>query len=718
MPRLPQLDATPQEYVTYSTVMWHNHDAFYAFWVERWKRVVDYLRSLHWRVLMEVDQKQIPEWKRFPITNFTLSLFQDYVGQFLQSRVRWSAVPDRPDNIAGAELADQVLRYLWDRLGMDEKKIDLAAWLCATGNADLRVFWNTSTGNMMPLAIPDPNNQGALIPINPQTLQPDPNMQQPVMVDAGEIGVEALPPQLVRWGMQQYSGVMVGYLMTFDQAVDRYGDTTANQLAYQTVSGPLTTDLMSVFPQTLSSGMPAKEPAALVMEHYLPRSSRHPDGLWWTASDNKIVVTPPMPLPARQVPIVHFKWVPLPGHPTLGLSPLYDITWSNKYYEELEARMIEWLNKVLPKLVRKTGDSLKTGEINDEPGQEIVVPQGSEPQWVQGFPAFPSQFEGLRQVLGDDIMTVGGYKLRRQEQMPPGEVAGQGRFRAPPRMRNEGEQTMLAVINAKPAWEKMGYILLDYVSKFYTEDRAIAVVGPDKSYQWREFKGADLDNLQATLHVDELPLYTWNRQSMRDLVIGLMSSPGGSLFFGGADGQPDRAKIDAAMNAVGIDVAQDAIDPDVLEARNENNTFKGLREIGQSNAMPGQPPQAQFDRDAPQIAPWNNHETHLQEHSKIPKSLEFQGWTPGKKQAFLGHMSQHEQAISQAAQQQKQEQLDMEKQMRDIRAQSETTQDVKTELGKQLVDLLVQSLGKSIGEGEEKPGEGGKPKPGQPKKGV
>src|SRR6266699_6076813 len=112
MPRLPPLEASPQEYVTFTTVTWHNHDAFFAFWVERWKRVVDYLRSLHWRVLMEVDQKQIPEWRRFPIINFTLQLFNDYVAQWLQSRVRFSAVPNSPDDIPAAELADQVLKYL------------------------------------------------------------------------------------------------------------------------------------------------------------------------------------------------------------------------------------------------------------------------------------------------------------------------------------------------------------------------------------------------------------------------------------------------------------------------------------------------------------------------------------------------------------------------------------------------------------------------------
>jgi len=683
MARLPRPEASAQEYVSYTANQWHNHDAFYAFWVERWKRVVDYLRSLHWRVLMEVDLKQIPEWRRFPITNFTLSLFSDYVGQFLQTRVRYSAVPDQPSSIAGAELADQVLKYLWDRTGMEEKKTDLAAWLCATGNADLRIFWNTDTGDMIPFGIPDPNDPQKVIAIDPKTLKPNPQME-PIMVDAGDIGVEVLAPQLVRWAAKPQMGVMVGYLMAYDEAVAKYGLNIADQLSYQTVSGPLTTDLMAVFPQTLSSGMPAKEPAALVMEHYLPRSSRNPGGLWWTGSDNKIVVTQPQPLPARQVPIVHFRWVPMPGWPTLGLSPLYDITWSNKHYEELEARMLEWMNKVVPKVIRKTGDGLKYGEINDEPGQEVVVQPGTEPEFMQP-PAYPQQFDVLKQTFSDDIMTVGGYKFRRQEQLPQGE-SKQG-FRSPPRMRNEGEQMMLAVINAKQSWQKVGYILLDYVAKFYTEPRVMAIVGSDKSYQWKEFSGADLDNLQATIHVDELPLYTWNRQSMRDTVLGLMGTPGGAVFFGGADGQPDRAKIDAAMNAVGIDVAQDAVDADVLEAKNENNAF----DSGQNDAQMD-PTSGQQVGGGMETQPWQNHETHMQEHSKLVKSLKFKAWPQARQQGFLKHMGDHEQAISQAQKDQQDQMLQQESSLRNIRAAAETSQDVKTELGKALVDALVSFL--------------------------
>jgi len=674
MARLPKADAGATDFSSFTDKSWVEQDMFYNFYTERWKRTIDFIRALHWRTLQELDLKSVPEWKRFPIINFTLAFYSDYLAQFLQSRVRFSAVPDSadPSDIAAAELADHVLRYLWTKLSMDAKKIDLAAWLAATGNADMRVFWNTDTGDMIPLAVPVPmqNGQISLVPVNPDTLQPDPSMPEPVLVDAGEIGVEVVPPQLVRWLPKRSMGAMVGHLLTFDEAAERYGDEAANNLAYGRLTGSVATDVLSVFPA--QGGYPRTEEAALVIEHYLPRSSRYPSGLWWTAS-NRRLLTRPMPLPGREVPIVHFRWVPVPGHNTMGLTPLYDLTFSNKSYDEIMARILEWLNKVIPKVIRKTGDGLKYGEFNDQPGQELVVQPGTEPGFMSP-PAPPEHFFKIKDDIADNMQMVGGYKLRRPPQLPPGEATQ--RVRQPPKLAGEGEVVALAIINSKPAWERLGYVLLDYVGKFYSERRAFGIQGPDRTYQWREFVGSDLANLPATLHVDEMPLYTWNRQSLRDTVIAILSTPAAGVLFAGPDGQIDRERVNAAMEAAGIDVSPDTLDPDVLEARNENHFFRSLPE----------------DAEPPQVQSWQSDDVHLDEHKRELKSLSYRGWPPHAQQAFLEHVSQHEQRVSQATQAAQEQMLTQEKMLRDIRAQAETSQDVRTALGERLVDVLMDFL--------------------------
>lgn len=670
--RLPKEGGDNSAYARYSWQNWQDQDAFYQFWIERWKRSIDFLRSVHWRALQETDLKLIPEWKRFPVINMTLAFYSDYLTQWLQSRVRFSAVPDSPDpkDISSAEASDFVLKYLWDLLEVDNKKTDIAAWLAATGNADVRAFWDTDTGDMIPLAIQNPQDPEHPIPVNPQTLQPDPSMQQPVMVDAGEIGLEVIPPQLVRCGLKKSQGKQIGYLLTYDEACGRYGDEIAGSLSYGPAYGSLTVDLLSVYP---AQGMPQRQDVALAIEQYLPRSSKYPKGLWWTSSADRLI-TPPQPMPTNSIPSAHFRWIPLPGHPEMGLTPLYDITFSNKTADEMQARILEWLNKVVPKIIRQNGDGLPLNYFTDEPGQEAVTQPGTAPNWMMPTPP-PPHFAEVKANAMQEAMTVGGYNFRRPKEPAPGQSQS---FRAPVNTLNQGEVVALSLMNSQSTWQKLGYILLEYAGKFYQESRAASIVGTDRTYQWREFTGSDLAKLPKTIHVDELPLFTWNRQSMRDTVIGVLSSPAAGVLFAGPDGQIDKNRVNAAMDAAGIDVSPDVLDADYMEAMNENQMFRVVQSADQ----------------IPKRQPWQNDEKHYEKHIMVPKSLEFRAWPEELQKAFLGHLSEHEQAMQQLQKQQQDAMYEQERTLRQIRADAETTQDVKTAVGKESAKALGTYLQK------------------------
>jgi len=670
MARLPKIDQNPAELARFSSDSWRELDSFYTFWTARWQRSLDFIRALHWRTLQELETSQIPEWKRFPVANMTLAFYSDYISQFMKSRVRFTAVPASADaeDVTGAEVADIALRYAWNLLSFDEKKVDIAAWLTATGNADLRIFWNTDTGDMIPLAVPMKGKDGKmqLVPINPDTGQPDPTMSEPKMIDAGEIGIEVVPPQLVRTGIKPSMGKMVGSLYTYDEALIRYGEERAEKLHYAQQGGATAFDLLSVFP---AGGATNTQETALVIEHYLPKGNRHPGGLWWTSSNDQII-TQPAPLPGRHIPMVHFRWIPLPGHPEMGLTPIYDMTFSNKTYDEMLARILEWLNRVVPKVFRQSGDGLKYGDITDEPFQEIVTNPGLQPV-IPAVPGPPEHFFRIKQDVMDDALMTGGYRFQRQADLPAG--ASQSR-RQPATLQGEGETVALALINSKPSWTRTGYILLDYMARFYTEPRVASMIGPDRTLQWQEFSGADLKNMNATLFVDELPLYPFNRQALRDTVLGLMESNAGAMIFAGADGQLDRDRVDAAMSAVGIDVAAETLDPDILEAKNEITMFKMLKE--------GQEP--------PQMMPWQDHAQHVAVKTRAMKSLTYRAWSKESQDALLKNVGEHEQALAESEKAGQASMLENEKALRDIRAQAETSKDVRTALGEALVQKFVE----------------------------
>lgn len=670
MPRLPVDARDPTEFASFTFQEWRALDGKFNYWTERWRRSLDFLRGQHWETLKEYELESLPDWKRFPMANFTLALYTDYLTGFLKQDVRYSAVPASPDpqDIAAAELSEQVLKYQWDRQHMDSKRIDLAAWLMATGTAYLRVFWNTNTGDVLPLGIPTP--EGGIIPIDPATFEPNPNIEQPEMVDAGEIGVEVVSPQFVRHGRAKSDGVMVGLLLSYEEAVSLYGREQAEELQYSTGHAGISSDLNHIEQPNYGT---AEDERALVIEHYIPPSKDHPEGLWWTAAQGgQVLLTGPWPLPAGVMPIVSFRWIPVPGEKHIGMSPIYDLTFQNKMFDEISARILEWHNNVMPKTLLKSGGGIAPGEINDKPGQELVVNPGGEPQ-VMEYRQAPTTFFQSQQDIRQDLMLISGKQFERPDELPSG--GSTQRFRQPP-TQDPGDSSALAQITSKPSWGKTGEVILHYVANFYTEPRVIGIQGPDKSYQWQEFTGSDLEDLSATVKVDEIPLYPWNRQALRDTVVSLLSTQAGQMVFASPDGSPDMDKINSAMQATGLDVAVDTLSPDVLEARNEHMFFQNMQQ-GQ------QPPEPQ---------PWQDHAVHWDEHTTVLKSLRFQSWPQEAQQAFLQHVDQTSQILDQQAQEEQQTMIETERALREVRETAEVEADIKMEVAQKAIETVFERL--------------------------
>lgn len=653
---IPSIDAADgEDFARFTRESWRDLDALYQFWIQRWKRTIEYLRSQHWNALKKFESDKLPTWKRYPVLNYTMAIYQDYLADFLKSEVRFTAIPASPDpsDINSAELVEQLDKYIWDKLDMNTKRIQLASWLMATGTAYLRVFWDTDTG--VPVDIPFPNGQT-------------------VQVDKGEIGIEVVSPQYVRFSPVPAHGCMIGLLLSREEATSLFGPR-AEELKYSSTYDDFDANLHSI---EVPTAVPSKDERAMVIQHYIPRSSQHPDGLWWTMGGTDTLLNGPYPLPGGEIPIVPFVWIPVTGHPHIGMSPLYDVTFSNKVYDELMARTLEWLNKVKPKILLKSGGGLTYGDMNEEPFQEVVVNPGAEPEFMETRNV-PETFYKSMDDARNDMMMVGGYTLSDpRDRQGLGQGAATNRFRTPSNPVEQGP-TAVAIMNSRASWEQLGRLIPAYASQFYTEPRVISIQGPDRRYQWKEFVGAlDLKDIAATIKVDETSLYPWSRQALRDSVASVLDTQLGELLFvDPATGQPNLNRIHAAMNATGVDVAIPTIDPDISEARNEHMMFQEIQD-------PRMAPQPEF---------WQNHQTHLDEHEAILKSLTFKSWPPVAQQAFLQHVQATAQLLNQAAQEEQQSMIDMERALREVRETAELQKDIKEMIAEAVIDSISEALG-------------------------
>ncbi|MEE9586182.1 MAG: hypothetical protein V3W09_04700, partial [Nitrososphaerales archaeon] len=661
MPRLPEAGSESIDYARFTHQMWEGLNGKYTFYVNRWRRTLEFLRDQHWNTLTEFDQKVLPSWRRFPIQNYTLAFYNDYLTDYLKSEVRFSALPTSadPEDIDAAELSEQLLKYFWNRTGLDRKRIDLGAWIMATGTGVLRVYWDTNTGRQVPIGIPGPD--GEIIPVDPGTMQPF--VGDPILVDAGEIAVEVVSPQFVRWAENKAHGVMIGLLLSYEEVKTFYGKDLAERLDYSASQQGISADLNRI---TQPGITPHTDERALVIEHYLPASATNPKGLWWTSSGNgTILVHQPWELPGGVIPVHSFRWIPMPGEKHIGLSPLYGLTFENKIYEEITARILEWYNKAKPKRLLISGGGVAPGDLTDEPFQELVINDGAAPDMLEVQDAPAGLFQ-LLNLIQNDMAVTSGRTFEEPGELPDG-LATQ-RIRTPSQMKATKAITM-AHICSKASWQEVGTTLLHYAGAFYNEERTIAIQGPDKAFLWRKFQGDKLvrdGDLAASVIVDDIPLFPQNRQNLRDTVIALLSTQAGQILFSGPDGALDMERIKGALQATGLDESMDLLDPDVLEARNEQIDFQNWD--GES--------------DLPSVQSWQNHVVHWDEHTKIPKSRRFRAWPEEARKALLDHIQETEEILNEQADQETQAMIDQEQQLRRVREQEELRAGVMEEWAK------------------------------------
>jgi hypothetical protein len=308
-----------------------------------------------------------------------------------------------------------------------------------------------------------------------------------------------------------------------------------------------------------------------------------------------------------------------------------------------------------------------------------MVNQGAEPRDMPAEDAPAGLFQILN-LTQNDMAITSGRVFEEQDQLPEG--IAQTRIRAPSAFKASKAITT-AHLSSKSSWKELGEILMYYVGNFYNEGRVVAIQGPDRGFLWREFSGMDLmseTGLAASLDVQDIPLLPQSRQNLRDSVIALLQTQAGQILFAGPDGQFDMDRINAAIKAVGIDVDLDVVDPDVLEARNEQVEFRNLQD----------------PEMAPKIQPWQNHTAHYIEHTKIPKSLRFRAWPDAARQALLQHIAETEQMLNEQAQEEAKAMIEQEQQLRRVREQEGLRADVMKEWATQLVKLVVETTGMEV----------------------
>lgn len=640
-------------YCQYTRALWDEQELYYNALHQVWIQNLLFLSGRQWWTRGtdgEYRVPLVPSWKEMPVSNITLAFFRNYLAKALKNRPAWVVIPAStdPEDIEAAALGDDALEAKWQELRLSKTLRIATSWTIATGNGYLYPYWNSYTGKMVPfeaeIEVPVFDENGRAVGMEPRTVfldedgepqllpngSPDPGAE-PHFVDEGEVGVRVPSPFQVRVNPEaevdeDLDWVIIAEARSIRQLARQYPDLVGQLIPEDIQATGLDRTVQSIGgligePGTTRSPEDTRSrdlDRCLVMHYHEKPSEDYPDGRFWICTKDAML-TPPGPLPEGiWPPIIHMQDVVIPGRYHAS-SVLEQIVPLNKQYNELNAIIKEHHNLMAKgKWLVPKGSGIKVGTITNRPGEVIQFNPGFLPSQakIESLPA--SVYEERNRIL-NDVELVGGLHRISMGKAPPGVTAGVAFLQL-----QEADDTDLGPFldMMEGAVATLAGAILRIIKERYTTDRLLYLVGPNKKYQVRSFRGADLAGA-VDVRAQAGSAFPWSKTAKQSMLITLASQMP-ALFQDPETGLFDQARFARMLPIGGTEAVGNDQDLDFHEARREEEMFSLLG--------------TDEEQGTPQVEFWQDHDAHWRSHIRVLKSAKFLEWSNKAQMAFLQHV--------------------------------------------------------------------------------
>lgn len=412
--------------------------------------------------------------------NKLLPTIQNRLAKLCKNPPKYDVRPESNDveDKEAARLSLQVLSTMWEKLGLDQKRLVLYMWVQQCGHAWGKVSWDPSLGN----PVVDP-------------------MRDEVMGFEGDVRFEVAAPfevfpnplakseeeVLSSWLIQAKVRRLEYFKLTYPEK----GHLVKSEDAWL---------LSAQYEQRINS-MNSRGPAqggmtdqmkdsAIELVKYEARSKKHPRGRMMVVANG--ILLEDKPLPVGVIPFRQFTDTIIGGKLyaeaiLTHLRPLQDM------YNENERRIAAWVSKFLAgKYSAPRGSGLAQEALHD--GESEVVyydPVPNAPSGVQALqvPQIPQWAFNYRQNLNEEIGEISGISEVSKGQLPAAGIPAVGM-----QMLVEADDTRIGVVTEghEHAWAGIGQLILKYVEAYWDTPRKIKLAGRSMAYTVKEVSGSML----------------------------------------------------------------------------------------------------------------------------------------------------------------------------------------------------------------------------------
>jgi hypothetical protein len=538
-----------------------------------------------------------------------------------------------------SEMAEQLMRYLWKHLDMQEKMTKALLWSRICGAGFVKTFWDPSLGDGMDVVVgPDgkPLSDASGRPIRPNQVNPAELSQrlgvdvQSRRINQGDICIEVRSP----------------FQMVVDPIADSFND--AEWLAEESIQSveslqrryhvTLQPDaaanpglLQSLMSAELSAGTGSYR-GVKIREYWSKPNSQHPNGRRAVWSKDQLLFEDNNPFDA--FPYVMLSGIPVPGR-----------LWPTCIVEQLRGPQTE-LNKIKSQIIEnrnRVGNPTIMANINAIIGDKdafvasITKPGGIA--WWQDVgspnrpfdylqaPPLPEYVVQSVQMAEESIQEISGQHEVSSASVPPGVTAASAI-----NLLLEADDTRLgpSVTDYEVNLAALGQKILKQAAHYYTDARTIRIAGDNGVWQIFDFRGAMLrDNTHVEVQAGSA--FPQSKAAKQAWIQDLLT------FFVQSGNAPHGKQLAQFLQDAEVGGAERMIEEytlDEQQAQRENlRMYQGI-------PVP--------------INDYDNDESHVETHQDEQKSQRYQQASPQAKQIIEAHVAAHKQRITQNAQAQMQ----------------------------------------------------------------
>jgi hypothetical protein len=338
-----------------------------------------------------------------------------------------------------------------------------------------------------------------------------------------------------------------------------------------------------------------------------PGSRSKPEGMVVTWSGKTILENKPFPYDHGELPFVPFCL--LPGVGTLeGRTWVTDLIPLQVDYNDARSREATIRRTLTPKVLAPTG-SIDSRRVTSRVEVIDYVPTGEKPSLMIPDSGWLAQYETGMERADMEMGDRAG-----QQDVSAGKTPSASMPAAAIIALQEADDTRLA-ISAKELAKgirKTGWFILQYVRQFWTEERTIRTWSADGDIEVQRFSGADITQ-HLDIHVSAESAMPKSKAARAQLATELKMQ--GVIT--------DPRMYVRLLDIPGTDFIIESLSRDARKAHREN----GMMMRGET----------------PQVAPFDNHPVHMEEHSNEMKEAWYDEAEPTdpRRVAFDAHYAMH-----------------------------------------------------------------------------